>query len=131
MGMRFCKSFGSKHFRITLSKSGVGYSGGVKGARITRTASGRTRKTASIPGSGISYTTESGARTHRRARTNEECGLAYEGLRGLARIIFIAAAAVIIPLSLLLLFANPLFTLFFLPVGCIFAFAARRFRRNA
>lgn len=69
---------------------------------------------------------KSGARTHRRARTNEE--YAYEGLRGLARI---AAAAVIIPLSLLLLFANPLFTLFFLPVGCAFAFAARRFRRNA
>lgn len=60
---------------------------------------------------------KSGARTHRRARTNEECGLAR-----------IAAAAVIIPLSL---FANPLFTLFFLPVGCAFAFAARRFRRNA
>ena len=126
MGMRFRKSFGSKHFRVTLSKSGVGYSGGVKGARITRTASGRTRKTASIPGSGISYTTESGARTHRRARTNEDYAL-----RGLARIIFTAAAAVIIPLSLLLLFANPLFTLFFLPVGCAFAFAARRFRRNA
>lgn len=126
MGIRFRKSFGSKHFRVTLSKSGVGYSGGVKGARITRTASGRTRKTASIPGSGISYTTESGARTHRRARTNEEYAL-----RGLARIIFTVAAAVIIPLSLLLLFANPLFTLFFLPVGCAFAFAARRFRRNA
>lgn len=126
MGMRFRKSFGGKHFRVTLSKSGVGYSGGVKGARITRTASGRTRKTASIPGSGISYTTESGARTHRRARTNEEYAL-----RGLARIIFTVAAAVIIPLSLLLLFANPLFTLFFLPVGCAFAFAARRFRRNA
>lgn len=123
MGIRFRKSFGGKHFRVTLSKSGVGYSGGVKGARITRTASGRTRKTASIPGSGISYTTESGARTHRRARANEECGL--------ARIIFTVAAAVIIPLSLLLLFANPLFTLFFLPVGCAFAFAARRFRRNA
>ena len=126
MGMRFRKSFGSKHFRVTLSKSGVGYSCGVKGARITRTASGRTRKTASIPGSGISYITESGARTHRRARTNEECAL-----RGLARVIFIAAAAVIIPLSLLLLLANPLITLFFLPVGCAFAFAARRFRRNA
>ena len=69
---------------------------------------------------------KSGARTHRRARTNEEYAL-----RGLARIIFIVAAAVIIPLSLLLLFANPLFTLFFLPVGCAFAFAARRFRRNA
>ena len=101
MGMRFRKSFGGKHFRVTLSKSGVGYSGGVKGARITRTASGRTRKTASIPGSGISYTTESGARTHRRARTNEEYAL-----RGLARIIFTVAAAVIIPLSLLLLSVN-------------------------
>lgn len=123
MGMRFRKSFGGKHFRVTLSKSGVGCSCGIKGARITRTASGRTRKTASIPGSGISYITESGARTHRWARASEECGL--------ARIIFTVAAAVIIPLSLLLLFANPLFTLFFLPVGCAFAFAARRFRRNA
>ena len=48
---------------------------------------------------------KSEARTHRWARANEECGIA-------------GAAMIVHPL-------------FFLPVGCAFAFAARRFRRNA
>ena len=33
----------------------IGYSWGVPGYRVTRTASGKTRTTASIPGTGISY----------------------------------------------------------------------------
>lgn len=42
-------------FRVTFSKSGVSYSAGVKGLRVTKTASGAVRTTASIPGTGISY----------------------------------------------------------------------------
>lgn len=43
-----------------MSKSGVGYSWGTKGYRITKTASGKTRRTYSIPGTGLSYVSETG-----------------------------------------------------------------------
>lgn len=59
MGFRYRKSINlSGGFRINLSKSGVGYSWGVKGYRVTKTAKGTTQRTASIPGTGISYVTE-------------------------------------------------------------------------
>ena len=59
MGFRFKKSFNiGKHFKINLSKSGIGYSFGVKGFRIGKTAKGKTRKTISLPGTGLSYQTE-------------------------------------------------------------------------
>lgn len=44
--------------RINLSRSGIGTSLGVKGYRVTKTATGRKRTTASIPGTGLSYVTE-------------------------------------------------------------------------
>lgn len=56
MGWRYRKSINlGGGFRINLSKSGIGYSWGVKGYRITKTVGGQTRKTYSIPGTGISY----------------------------------------------------------------------------
>nr|WP_317357310.1 DUF4236 domain-containing protein [uncultured Tyzzerella sp.] len=59
MGFRFNKSIRiGKNFRINLSKSGVGYSYGVKGYRVTKTAKGNIRHTASIPATGISYVKE-------------------------------------------------------------------------
>ncbi len=59
MGFRFRKSISlGKGVRINLSKSGIGYSFGVKGARITKTAKGTTRTTIGIPGTGLSYSTE-------------------------------------------------------------------------
>lgn len=67
MGFRFRKSIPvGKHFRINLSKSGVGYSWGVKGARFTKTANGKNRTTLSVPGTGISYTTESKVHTSKK-----------------------------------------------------------------
>lgn len=62
MGFRFRKSFGKGPFRVTVSKSGVGYSVGTKGFRYTKKAGGGTRTTASIPGTGISYVNETSAR---------------------------------------------------------------------
>ena len=60
MGFRFRKSISlGKHFKINLSKSGVGFSAGVKGFRVTRTANGKIRKTVTVPGTGISYVDES------------------------------------------------------------------------
>lgn len=62
MGMRFRKSIklggGTK---LNLSKSGVGLSAGVKGFRVSKNTSGRSRVTASLPGTGLSYTKEYGS----------------------------------------------------------------------
>lgn len=65
MGFRYRKSinFGGG-FRVNLSTKGVGYSWGVKGYRVTKTADGRTRQTVSIPGTGLSYIEEHGKKRH-------------------------------------------------------------------
>lgn len=61
MGFRYRKSINlGGGFRINISKSGIGYSWGVKGYRITKTAKGTVRQTASIPGTGISFSEETG-----------------------------------------------------------------------
>ena len=58
MGFQFRKSIKiGKHLKINLSKSGIGFSWGVKGFRLSRSASGKTKATVSIPGTGISYST--------------------------------------------------------------------------
>lgn len=67
MGLRFRKSIGAGPFRVNFSKSGVGYSVGTKGYRVTKTAKGSIRKTASIPGTGVSYVTETSA--NKKAKT--------------------------------------------------------------
>lgn len=68
MGFRFRKSIKLGPARINLSKSGIGYSVGTKGFRVTKKARGGTRMTASIPGTGISYSTSSGGKkTSRKA----------------------------------------------------------------
>lgn len=61
MGFHFRRSIHvGRGFRINLSKSGVSYSWGAKGYTITRKADGRIRQTVSIPGTGLSYSSESG-----------------------------------------------------------------------
>lgn len=57
MGLRYRKSVRLGPFRATVSKSGVSYSAGVKGARITKRANGRVQTTLSVPKTGASYTT--------------------------------------------------------------------------
>ena len=59
MGLKLRKSIKMGPVRVNLSKSGVGYSVGGKGFRVTKKAGGGTRTTASIPGTGISYTSDS------------------------------------------------------------------------
>lgn len=59
MGFRFRKSVNLGPARLNFSKSGVGYSVGVKGFRYTKKTGGGTRTTASIPGTGISYVKDS------------------------------------------------------------------------
>lgn len=78
MGFRFRKSKNLGPFRVAVSKSGVSTSFGGKGARITKTASGKVRTTLSVSGTGISYVTETGgkkqkakAKEAKRARAAE------------------------------------------------------------
>ena len=64
MGFRYRKSINlGGGFRINLSKSGIGYSWGAKGYRVTKKAGGGSRTTASIPGTGISYTKDYGGKS--------------------------------------------------------------------
>lgn len=62
MGFLYRKSAKLGPFRVTASKSGISYSAGVKGARVTKRANGKVQTTLSAPGTGLRYTT-SGTRT--------------------------------------------------------------------
>lgn len=71
MGLRFRKSVKLGGLRINFSKSGIGYSYGVKGLRYTKTANGKDRITASIPGTGISLwrrVPEKSEKVHQRSQ---------------------------------------------------------------
>lgn len=71
MGFRYRKSINlGGGFRVNISKSGVGYSWGTKGYRITKTAKGTTRRTASIPGTGISFVNETGKNKNNSRASN-------------------------------------------------------------
>lgn len=60
MGLKYRKSINlGGGFRVNLSKSGVGYSWGTKGYRVTKKAGG-VRKTYSITGTGLSWVDEGG-----------------------------------------------------------------------
>ena len=73
MGLNFRRSIKvAPGVRINLSKKGVGVSAGVRGARISHSATGRTTASAGIPGSGISYrkTIKSKSRTRANSDTS-------------------------------------------------------------
>ena len=71
MGFRFRKSVNlGGGFRVNFSKSGVGYSWGTKGYRVTKTAKGKVRTTATIPGTVISYVQEHGGK--RKSKTKNQ-----------------------------------------------------------
>lgn len=67
MGMRFRKSINLGGARINLSKSGIGFSLGTKGARITKKTNGGKRTTLSVPGTGLSFVKEKGTKKRKRA----------------------------------------------------------------
>jgi hypothetical protein len=55
MAFFFRKSFNIGPIRVSFSKSGIGVSIGVPGARVGRTATGKTYVSGSAPGTGIGY----------------------------------------------------------------------------
>lgn len=69
MSFRFRKSIKAGPVRVNFSKSGIGYSVGGKGFRVTKKAGGGVRTTTSIPGTGISYVSDSGSRSNVSTRT--------------------------------------------------------------
>ncbi|CAK1248279.1 TM2 domain [Fructobacillus cardui] len=72
MGFRFRKSVNIGPIRLNYSKSGIGYSIGAKGYRVTKKASGGYRKTTSVPGTGISYVEDIPKRKNKVNYTNTE-----------------------------------------------------------
>lgn len=75
MGSRYRKSFNlGGGTRLNVSKSGIGYSTGVKGARVTKTAKGTTRTTLSVPGTGLSYVSESSSGKMKQASGSSSGG---------------------------------------------------------
>ena len=92
MGFRFRKSiklFGG--LRLNLSKSGVGISGGVKGARVS-IGPRSTRTTLSVPGTGMSYVSTKGFKTgtsmQQAPLTKAHTARSYKGTRWLVGTIF-------------------------------------------
>ncbi|MEY9849586.1 hypothetical protein ABH940_006695 [Streptacidiphilus sp. BW17] len=69
MGFNYRKSFKAGPFRVTASKSGISYSAGVKGMRVTKRANGRVQTTLSAPGTGLRPTSTSGKKTTTRKAT--------------------------------------------------------------
>jgi hypothetical protein len=61
MAWRFRRSLKIGPLRLNFSKSGVGYSAGVRGFRVGQDAKGRTYTAASIPGTGLYNRQYSGA----------------------------------------------------------------------
>ena len=72
MGFKFRKSVKMGPVRVNFSKSGVGYSVGGKGFRVTKKPGGGTRTTASIPGTGISYSSDSKSKKKKASTTTKK-----------------------------------------------------------
>ena len=60
MWFNFSKSKKLGQFRVSVSKSGISTGVGVKGYSVTRKANGKIQSTASIPGTGLRYTSQLG-----------------------------------------------------------------------
>ena len=66
MAMRFRKSINlGGGFKLNVGRRGVGLSGGVRGARFSANTSGRRMRTLSVPGTGISWQSQTTRRSRR------------------------------------------------------------------
>jgi hypothetical protein len=77
MGFTYRKSYKAGPFRITACKSGISYSAGVKGARVTKRADGRVQTTLSAPGTGLRYTSTTGGGRPAAAHRGSPAGSLY------------------------------------------------------
>lgn len=79
MGFNFRKSVKMGPVRVNLSKSGVGCSVGGKGMRVTKKAGGGTRTTVGIPGTGISYSSDSKKKSSRKKTASPKTSVSTNG----------------------------------------------------
>lgn len=88
MGWQFRKSINlGKGFRLNISKSGIGLSGGVKGARVS-VGPRSVRRTFSIPGTGVSHTkTYSAKKLKKKAQSG--CAAMLLSLAGLLALLLV------------------------------------------
>ena len=128
MGIRLRKTFKIGAARINLSKSGIGGSIGAKGARITKMANGRTRKTISVPGTGISYVSESG-KDHRSRKNNEINNPIKSNYKIYAKILKILGWIDLI-LGLILLCVTPVISVIVLAIGFISILKGRQCKKR-
>ncbi|WP_329327913.1 DUF4236 domain-containing protein [Streptomyces mirabilis] len=91
MGFSYRKTFKAGPIRISASKSGISYSAGVKGARVTKRADGRVQTTLSVPGSGLRYTETSSNRARPVAEPSAPAGPTAADLRAAYQQIYTAA----------------------------------------
>lgn len=93
MGFRFRKSVNIGPLRLNFSKSGVGYSFGVRGLRYTKKTNGGTRLTSSVPGTGLSYVAETGAK--KAAASSDEGSSLFKPLLGSVAAVLVLVFAIV------------------------------------
>ncbi len=127
MGWRYRKSINlGLGFRINLSKSGIGYSWGFPGYRITKMANGGNRTTYSLPGTGISYVEQNGRNSKNLNSSDglftgetenfknipiEELNKNDPILKGINKVVFLNRLSNILLFMTLLVYYNPIFSL--------------------
>lgn len=112
MGLRFRKSINIGGARVNISKKGIGGSIGVKGARLTKTADGKTRKTVGIAGTGISYTTQT---SKKQTVSNSVSSVSSAPITN-----YKAISALLKVLGIILIILSAVLWLVLLPVGMAF-----------
>ncbi|MFF2520255.1 DUF4236 domain-containing protein [Streptomyces sp. NPDC058086] len=73
-GFSYRKLFKAGPVRVTASKSGISYSAGVKGARVTKRADGRVQTTLSALGTGMRHTASNSRPSARQAASLPSSG---------------------------------------------------------
>lgn len=138
MGFRFRKSINiGGGVRVNLSKKGVGYSFGTKGARVTKMANGKHRTTVGIPNTGLSYISESKSKRNRCNKNNVNANVyvsddemkkvGYKILAWVCRICFIP----MIILGLLVCLVELVFGLISIGIGILeFVYSRNYFKKH-
>lgn len=99
MGFKFRKSIKIGAARVNLSKSGVGYSVGGKSFRVTKKAGGGTRTTVGIPGTGITYSSDSGKKRHSSKNSAKHASESKSSAQGSSGCATVAGAIMILSIA--------------------------------
>ena len=82
-------------FRVNFSKSGVGYSWGGKGYRVTKKAGGGVRKTYSIPGTGLSWVDDSSGKKKRTSSNRATANFTQPVAQNTGNLVYQAEEAIV------------------------------------